>query len=312
MNTHGIKAATALTGLSAHVIRVWEKRYAAVTPQRTETNRRLYTDDDIARLQTLAKLVQQGYAISNVAGLKDAELEEMLESFEENATEPNFIHTSKKSEPFVTAACEAIRDYDQESLEKVFDEATLSLGYSGLLEFVIIPTINRVGDDWNKGILTVAGEHASTSFIKDYLAHSVRAFNLDENAPVLVVTTPAGQIHDLGASIGACLARMHGWKTINLGASLPAGEIASALVHAKATALLLSIVYPIDDPMLAGELHTLRKLTPDHLPILVGGNSLDNYAKALEQINATLVPSITDLTPALQSIREKRFIASSA
>jgi len=91
---------------------------------------------------------------------------------------------------------------------------------------VIIPVIQQVGEDWINGLITTAGEHAATSFIKEYLSHSVRSFTVEEGAPVLVVTTPAGQLHDLSAFIGSCQARKSGWKIVYLGASLPADAIA--------------------------------------------------------------------------------------
>ena len=204
MNTHGIKAATTLTGLSAHVIRVWEKRYGAVTPQRTETNRRLYTDADISRLQMLSKLIKKGYTIGHIAQLQDSELAELFDSIAASETDPQVAAAAGQVSHLIQAAASAIRNYDQTALDRIFDEASLTLGYSGLLELVVIPVIQQVGDDWHNGSLTSAGEHAATSFIKQYLANSMRSFTQEENAPVLVVTTPAGQLHELGAIIGSC------------------------------------------------------------------------------------------------------------
>ena len=306
MNTHGIKAATTLTGLSAHVIRVWEKRYSAVTPQRTETNRRLYTDSDINRLQTLSKLTQKGYTIGHIAKLQDTELDELFDSISSSETDPQVAAATGQVVHLIQAAAAAIRNYDQASLDRIFDEAILILGYSGLLELVVIPVIQQVGDDWHNGSLTSAGEHAATSFIKQYLTNSIRSFAAEENAPVLVVTTPGGQLHELGAFIGSCQARKSGWKIVYLGPSLPADEIASAVIRTKATALLLSIVYPIDDPQIADELKRLRKKSPKDLPILVGGTGIVSYRQALADIDAVPITTISGLSPELLKIRQTR------
>lgn len=306
MNKHGIKAAATLTGLSDHVIRVWEKRYAAVVPERTQTNRRLYSDADISRLQTLSKLVKKGYAISQIAEVPDPELHALMDSLSATNDSPFDQETTGQIHQFIQSTATAIRNYDQAALEKTFDAAALNLGYSGLLENVIIPVIQQVGEDWHNGLITSASEHASTSFIKDYLSNSVRSFTLDESAPVLVVTTPAGQLHDLGAFIGACQARKSGWKVIYLGASLPADEIAGAIARVNATALLLGIVYPLDDPNLPNELVQLRKQVPQELPILVGGHALSTYSQTLAKINATIIPSFSGLSPELLKIRESR------
>ena len=306
MNTHGIKVATTLTGLSGHVIRVWEKRYNAVTPQRTETNRRLYTDADINRLQTLSKLVKKGYTISHIANLKDPELHALLESMASATTDPNAAQAADQVSHLIQSAAAAIRNYDQNTLDGIFDEACLTLGYSGLLELVVIPVIQQVGDDWHNGSLTSASEHAATSFIKEYLSNSVRSFIQEENAPVLIVTTPAGQLHELGAYIGSCQARKSGWKIVYLGPSLPADEIASAITRTKATAVLLSIVYPIDDPQIEIELKRLRKQSPQDLPILVGGNGIESYRQALADIDAVSIPTMCGLSAELLKIRKSR------
>lgn len=310
MNLHGIKAATSLTGLSGHVIRVWEKRYNAVTPQRTETNRRLYSDEDILRLQNLSQLLSKGYAIGQIAQLTDVELKALWDSIEVAEMKNSPAESHEQSGLLVQAAAAAIRNYDQDALNKIFDDASLALGYSGLLELVVIPLIQQVGDDWHRGLLTCAGEHAATSFIKDYLAHSVRTFSREENAPVLVVTTPAGQLHELGAFIGSCQARKSGWKIIYLGPSLPADEIARTASRVNAAAILLSIVYPLDDPDIEFELKRLRRQAPPQIPILVGGTGVKTYHQVLAEIAAISMTSFSDLAPELLKIRESRLTSS--
>lgn len=308
MNTHGIKAVTVITGLSAHVLRVWEKRYSAVTPLRTETNRRVYTDDHIARLQCLCKLIENGYSIGQIAGLEDAKLEEMLGDVLSLSEQSRPAQRNEQIQMYVQQAVDAIRSYDQSYLESILDRASKELGYSGLLERVIIPLMHQVGEDWSSGMLTVAGEHAATTFIKGYLSQSARSFSVDEHAPVLVVTTPAGQLHELGAYIGACLAKKCGWKIIYLGPSLPAEDIAGVVTETKAEALLLSIVYPVDDPQLKPELLRLRKHLPEPFRILVGGKDMKNYQSTLDDIGAVKMTHLDQLRITLNEIRETRLL----
>jgi len=75
----GIGVAERRSGVSAALIRMWEKRYRAVTPTRTESNRRLYSEGQIARLTKLRRLVDRGYSISRIATLGDDELARQLE-----------------------------------------------------------------------------------------------------------------------------------------------------------------------------------------------------------------------------------------
>lgn len=298
MSHHGIKFISLQTGLSPHVIRVWEKRYEAVTPLRTDTNRRLYTDEQLERLVQLAELTKQGHAISHIASLPNHELCQLCE----NGTAPPT--TAEPDQP-VTAqlALNAITRMDQGELEQILDEAVKRLGYSGLLEKVLIPLIGMVGEAWHNGSLTTAEEHAATSFIKDYLCVSARSFSHEAHAPILLATTPAGQLHELGAIIAASQARKLGWQVIYLGPSLPADEIAGAAEKVSASAIMLSIVYPADDLQIPVQLQRLRKQLDATTPIIVGGCAAQNYATTLKQIDAIRLSSMTELTSTLETIR---------
>ena len=121
-----------------------------------------------------------------------------------------------------------------------------------------------------------------------------------------MVATPAGQLHELGAFIGSCLARKNGWKIVYLGPCLPADEIAGAVARVNATALLISIVYPMDDPKLELELRRLREQTPKLFPILVGGGAIDSYRKILTDIEAVLISDFSGLNGELLKIRKDR------
>ncbi|MFM8782167.1 MAG: B12-binding domain-containing protein, partial [Gemmatimonadota bacterium] len=110
-----------------------------------------------------------------------------------------------------------------------------------------------------------------------------------------VVGTPAGQLHELGAMLAATSAGGHGWRVIYLGPNLPAEELARAAQIAKADAVALSIVYPTDDPRLAGELRTLRSKLPPQVGLVVGGSGAPSYGEVLSEIGADPLTSVTDL-----------------
>lgn len=305
MVLHGIKIVVNRTGLSAHVLRVWEKRYNAVTPQRTDTNRRLYTDADIERLQQLVILTRGGHTIGQIASLSNDEIKELIEGSKKitHIAPPTL---DQKIPGYIEPCFNAIKKFDQLKLETLFDDAILDLGYAGLIKKVLIPLMQRVGDEWHEGNITTADEHAATSFIKDYLTQRVSSYAVTANAPTLIVTTPAGQLHELGAFIASCLARKMGWQVVYLGASLPADAIAGAAIRTNARAVLLSIIYPVDDPQLPNELIRLRKQLPDETKILIGGDGSMNYEDTLNKISATIVHSIPSLEEHLNAIRTTR------
>lgn len=117
------------------------------------------------------------------------------------------------------------------------------------------------------------------------------------NGPGLVIATPAGQHHEIGAMLAAAAAAAAGWRVIYMGADLPADSIATAVEMTGARAVALSIIYPDDDPRLAEELRELRRLLPDRVTVIVGGQAAGRYRGVLEEMGAIW---LTD-APALRS-----------
>jgi DNA-binding transcriptional MerR regulator/methylmalonyl-CoA mutase cobalamin-binding subunit len=298
---YSMKAAAAMTGLSPHVIRIWEKRYGAVNPERSETNRRRYSESELKRLQLLKAATTAGHNIGQIARLDHAQLErlggETTNGFGSEATEP------LAPKRFVRQALEAIDRLDAAALDDALSKAVVSLGTQGLLQKVVVPLVYRIGDLWHAGDFTAAQEHFATSVIRNFLGNHARPFISTEDSSGLVVATPLRQLHELGGVIVATAAANLGWRVVNLGASLPAAEIASAAHRARVRAVVLSIVYPEDDPLLADELRNLRRLLDPGQTILAGGRAVDAYAAPLTEVGATLCRSLEDFIEALGELR---------
>jgi methylmalonyl-CoA mutase cobalamin-binding subunit len=110
-------------------------------------------------------------------------------------------------------------------------------------------------------------------------------------------------VHEIGALMAAITAASEGWRVAYLGPNLPAVDIAAAAQHHQARAVVLSIVYPPDDPYLGAELVSLRRLLPEGLAILVGGRAAHGYAEGLETIGAVRLHTLSSLRSTLQSLR---------
>ena len=307
---HNMKAVSARTGLSAHLIRIWEKRYGAVEPARSDSQRRLYSDADVHRLRLLSALTRQGFSIGQIAKVKCDQLMRMAKKHEsEEQTTQNSLSNAPGStgsceDELINQALEATKAYNAEEIERLLDQAMVSLGACGVLERMLIRLLQRIGEQWAGGYLTSAQEHFASATIRDYLARHVRPMLLGANAPHLVVTTPEGQLHEMGAILAAALARKAGWNVTYLGPSLPAEEIASACTANRAKALALSIIYPYDDPVLPVQLVRLRKFLPDEIDIVVGGSNLQFYKQAIDQIGAHSISDLTEFSKVIRQIRE--------
>ena len=300
-----IKVVARRTGLSAHVIRIWEKRYGAVEPERTGTNRRLYSDEQIERLSLLRDITQNGHSIGHVAKLPTEKLRELSkESHGTNGRAPRALTAAPAAPTFLDECVAAVQSLDARALEETLKRAATELGAHGLLQRVVAPLVQTLGDLWREGTITAAHEHFASGVIRIFLGHAAKPFGGPDSAPVLVVTTPAGQIHELGALLVGAAAANLGWHVTYLGASLPAAEIAGAVRQNRARAVALSLVYPEDDQRLDGELTRLRESLPPEVTLLVGGRATPAYHDVLEKIGATQIADLTDLCATLDNLRK--------
>jgi len=306
-----IRVVAAKTGLSTHLIRMWERRYAAVEPSRTDSKRRLYTDDDINRLSLLRRATQAGASIGQIAHLSEADLEELVASYERLAPDTALKPArSVDAEYFLKLALEAIEALDSHATESALLQASVSLGRTVLLENVLRPLLLKIGDDWATGRLKVAHEHLASEVIHAFLGHIVDNTPVSASAPSIVIATPAGQSHEFGALMVAVTAAGVGWKTVHLGANLPAEDIAMAVRQTGATAVALSIIYPPDDPRIHEELRELRQMIGPRCLILAGGRAHHGYARALQEIGAVVADDLLQLTRVLEEARSGRSSAN--
>lgn len=308
-----MKLVSRRTGLTPHVIRVWERRYGAVAPVRTGTNRRRYAEEEIERLELLKRLTAAGHSIGTIATLSSDKLRELAGSAppldsvntsdNENPAHHEFGRPSDKPAGFLEAALENVRALDSRALEATLNRASLALGGQGVLQKVIAPLAQQIGDLWRDGTITAAHEHFASAVIRTFLGHAAKSFASGEHSPVLLVATPTGQLHELGALLAGAAAANLGWRVTYLGPSLPAAEIAGAAVQNRARAVALSVVYPEDDPRLEGELTRLRTLLPAEVVLLVGGRALPAYRQAVEHARGVPITSLTELCESLDAMR---------
>ena len=303
---YSIKVAARRSGLTPHVIRVWERRYSAVEPVRTGTNRRLYSDAEIERLSLLRHATAAGHRIGNIAHLDQEQLKRIVgDSLTDSSAPPAKSTNGHSPEPHrLTDECiEAVLRMDAALFEDILTRGLVLLGHQGLLRKVIGPLTQSIGNLWREGSLTAAHEHFASASLRVFLANSSRPFAQSPTAPLLVVTTPTGQLHELGAVIISSAARNAGWNVTFLGVSLPAAEIAGAVAQKNARALALSIVYPSDDPVLPEELELLRKLLPHQTAIIAGGRAAGAYREVLDRIQATIIEDLDDFARTLDGLR---------
>ena len=315
---HPIQVVARRTGLTPDVLRAWEKRYEAVTPGRTGGSRRLYCADDIERLILLKNLTAGGRAIGQIAGLPTEQLKKMLREDDEaarqhtpvparrttNAAQGGRVRRPTTTDPrlHLERCLASVTELDAQALEAAIERSTLDLGRIAALEQVLLPLMHVIGERWREGSLRIVHEHVTSTVVRAVLTNMNRVLLSHVGASTIIVATPAGQAHEFGALVAAATASSEGWRSLYLGAGLPAEEIAAAARQKSASAVALSLVYPADDPAVRQELVRLRTMLPTSPAILVGGAASMAYTDTLQEIGATRLCNMPDLREALERI----------
>lgn len=299
---HSIKFAAQKAGLTTHVIRVWEKRYDAVSPNRTDTNRRSYSDDEIERLSLLRVATLAGHNIGSIARLPTEKLREL--AGDAPSTQSNGLKVDNKAASIIAEGVSAVIEHDSVKLESVLSRAAVLYGNHGMLERMVGPLATRIGDLWQEGTITAGHEHFASAVIRNFLIRNSKPYAMAGTTPTLIVATPAAQLHELGAVMVAAAANDMGWRVVYLGTSLPALEIAGAAVRHQARAVALSVVFPGDDPNLPGELETLRGNLPADTKIIVGGRAAESYAATLGKAGFIKAVNLGELYGILEQLRK--------
>ncbi|NOT57401.1 MAG: MerR family transcriptional regulator [Deltaproteobacteria bacterium] len=303
---HPIQVVAHRTGLSQHVIRMWEKRYEAVTPKRTATNRRLYSEADIERLRLLHRAIRSGRRIGHATQLSTRKLAAVVAADEQGAATAPVARGARLTAATCHAHVEtclcAVEELAPVALEEALHRATVALSQPVMLEQVVVPLIYEIGARWHDGSLRIANEHMASAVIREFfttLRGRTDPSSRAGHAPHLIVATPTGQLHGLGADLVTAVAVAEGWRVTALGVNLPVAEIAGAVHQQPARAVALSLVYPADDLALNNELRTLRRQLPAPVALLVGGRAAPGYREVLTEIDAMLVPDLSSLRIAL-------------
>ena len=300
---HPIGFVARQTGLSAHVIRAWEKRYGAVQPGRTATGRRLYSESDIQHLQLLQQACQRGHRIAQLSELDDNTLSDIIGSAAADTGPIETFQTQLTTPEELLQACQtAVDNLDELAFEAALGQAAVVLTRPRLFEEVVIPLTIEIGERWSRGELKIINEHMASSILVSFLRDMLSVYRPLLPMPKIVVATPANHWHELGALMAAIIAAEAGWGVFYFGPNLPAEEIAAAAVHKNALAIALSIVYQDAERQTLREIKKLRRYVTEQVAIIIGGSGLQSCAAELKQLNVLYPHNISDFRNILDKL----------
>lgn len=292
-----------MTGLTTHVIRAWEKRYAAVSPFRSSGNRRLYTREDIRRLNLLKNAVSAGQTISNAAGMSNQELEALharasgslprVERSEGNH------QSSVDPDHHVEQCLSAVMSIDARQLDTSLRNAAIDLPRLSLMTDVIAVLFEQIGNLWADGTIKIIHEHMASAAAQGFLWNILRSSPTADACPRMVIATPAGQWCQIGALMAAVVASDAGWRAFYFGPNLPAEEIAAAVRQKKASCVALSIAFQGDKDFLRRELRFLRKYLSPEVHLAIGGRASAGIKEGMTDRSVRQISNLKEFIAAL-------------
>ena len=244
-----MKVVSQLTGLPPDTIRAWERRYGAITPDRTAGSHRLYSQAEVDRLRLLRQLTEAGHGIGQVARLSEAELRAL--------TGPPPEAPAREAAGVPERVLALVERYDHLAADRELSRVAALLPPRQVVLEVAWPLLREVGDRWCDGRLSVGQEHLVTSLVRSLLGTLLRLAVPPAGGPPLLLTTLSGERHELGVLMVALLAASRGVPVCYLGPDTPVAEIATAAARTQASVVGVSLVL-VSDP--AAATATLREL----------------------------------------------------
>jgi MerR family transcriptional regulator, light-induced transcriptional regulator len=219
-----ISALARRTGVPADTLRKWEQRYSVLQPARTPGGQRRYDEHDVARVEWLRQRMKEGYRIGEAALLLGG----------------SDVTAAKTPAELRRAMYESAERSDVEALRTLLDQAFAILAAEQALTRVIAPVLERVGQSWAAGELSVAQEHLVTATIRARLERQLADARGHVRGVAVLACVP-GERHELGLLMFGTVLRADGWQVAYLGADAPLEDAAALAEQLDAAALCLSV-----------------------------------------------------------------------
>jgi DNA-binding transcriptional MerR regulator len=214
MAQYSIKDLENFTGIKAHTIRIWEKRYKIIEPNRTNTNIRYYSDEDLRKLLNISILNRNGIKISKIVNFSTQTIGEKVFSFSQTKGDVNSQ---------IEALVIAMIDLDESKFEKVFNTAVINYGFEETILNLMYPFFGRIGTLWQIGSINPAQEHFISNLLRQKLIVAVDgiSYAMNGNSKSFLLFLPEGEYHELGLIFYQYLIKKHKHNVYYLGETVP-------------------------------------------------------------------------------------------
>jgi DNA-binding transcriptional MerR regulator len=292
MIKYSIKDLEKITGIKAHTIRIWEKRYGIVEPLRTQTNIRFYSDEDLRHLMNVAILNKYGYKISNIKGMSSEEIGKCV---------LDLTHQDLDNEYQVDNLVMSMIEMDEQRFDKIITSAIIKFGFEYTFENLLYKFLEKIGILWQVGAVNPAQEHFITHLIRQKLIMAIDGQQEVLNGyKTFLLFLPENEYHELGLLYMHYLIRKAGHKVIYLGQNIPLLNLKNVFEIHQVDYLLTSIASHLPTETITEILQELDLLCKDRR-ILIGGNCFHSTGFVLPD-NYTAFSSVIEFSDFLLTL----------
>lgn len=286
MSRYSIKDLEHLSGIKAHTLRIWEQRYGLMEPQRTDSNIRYYSDEDLKFVLNVALLNANGYKISRIAEMPRSKVA---------AEVAKFTSTHQTHESDIASLIISTIDLNEALFEQIFQQNVLNIGFEKTITDVVYPFLDRIGTLWLSGSITPAQEHFISNLIRQKLivAIDVQPKLPRENAKNVMIYTPENELHELSILFGAYAFKRQQHRVYYLGSSVPFENVEIVAEKHKIDIILLSITAHPSGSNFNTYLSKLVEHFPEKKIILTGYQALRRRDEVPAEI--TILSSLDEL-----------------
>jgi MerR family transcriptional regulator, light-induced transcriptional regulator len=282
MALYSIKDLERISGVKAHTIRIWEKRYDIVKPQRTDSNIRFYCDTEVKKLMNIAILLNHGYKISKLAALEADELSKKV-------LEVSMISNGHDSQ--IENLAVAMIEMDEAKFEKILNMSIIKEGFENTVFKVLYPFFERIGVLWQAGSINPAQEHFISNLVKQkiYVAIDSIPVPVGNEAKKFLLFLPEWDLHELGLLVYDYLIKSRGHKVIYLGTNVPEDDVYSVSDFIQPDYFLVAFANGVDKERLEAYIRRIAERYPAKT-IFITGHQAVNLTGGLPS-NVTVINS---------------------
>ncbi len=287
-----------LTGVKAHTLRMWERRYGLVQPKRTKTNIRKYDDEQLRKILNVKLLLQQGYKISQISSLAPAALQKAVEQVVQKADESASIRYRYLQDALIMAA----KKMDEVKFDQVFVQAVNRYGMLLTMTHIVYPFLRRVGILWCLGECTPAQEHFSTQIIIRKLQSAIDQLRvLNPQYPGFILFLLPEQYHEIPLLFANYLLRSYAYPTYYLGPDVPLENVVQVALQQDVSYLCTNL-NSYSERYEEGLNHLLHHLSENVAILVIGSQTVvTNLAQRIQNSRLLCMHRIEDFHAFLTS-----------